>query len=587
MIEGDTLANVLYIDLTNREFYTKTKSDLFDRYLGGSGAAIQLLLEECKPNCDPLSADNVIVFAVGPLTGLFPLASKTVAMFKSPLTNNLGETHAGGRSAIAIRSAGLGAIVIKGVSETPIYLSVQNGKVHFKDASALWGMESTYTVGRVLRQGERGSGMRTIMRIGKAGEKLIKYASLTTETYRHFGRLGLGAVFGSKKLKALVITGQNSIPVKDSKEYKKLYDQIYENATKSEVMKKYHDLGTAVNVIRLNEIKALPTYNLQVSNFDSVENISGELLATEYLGRRIACAHCPVACIHIASLRVPYEDEKYFYKTTMIPYDYELIYALGSMLGIGDPKGMLKIIEKVEAYGIDAMSTGVCMAYATELFAKENITENETLGLKPKWGNWNTYVEFLKNLVARKNDFYNALANGVEHASSIYGGKEFALAFGSLEMPGYNTGPACYVGYLIGARHSHLDNAGYDVDQKYKDLPPRELVEKLIIEEQWRQILSSLVVCFFSRGLYKPEIVRNCLACSGFDLDDNGLLDIGKNILSEKFRYKFQEGFSFDKLRLPERLFKTHTLAGNIDQKYIQGCLEEAGKYYKSNIRKI
>ena len=583
MIESDTLANVLYIDLTKREFYLKVRKDIFEKYLGGSGVAIQLLLEECKPNCDPLSADNSIVFAIGPLTGLFPLASKTVAMFKSPLTNNLGETHAGGRSAIAIRSAGLGAIVIKGVSETPIYLSVENDKVHFKDASALWGMESIYTVGRVLRQSERGSGMRTIMRIGKAGEKLVKYASLTTETYRHFGRLGLGAVFGSKKLKALIITGQNSIPVRDSKGYKELYNQIYDNATKSEVMQKYHDLGTAVNVIRLNEIKALPTYNLQVSSFDSVENISGEFLATEYLGRRIACAHCPVACIHIAALRVPYEDEKYFYKTTMIPYDYELIYALGSMLGIGDPKGMLKIIEKVEAYGIDALSTGVCMAYATELFAKEKISEKETLGLKPKWGNWNTYVEFLKNLVARKNDFYDAIANGVEYASTVFGGEEFALAFGGLEMPGYNTGPAGYVGYLIGARHSHLDNAGYDVDQKHKGLPANELVEKLTSEEQWRQMLSSLVVCFFSRGLYKPEIVQKCLSCSGFDLNENDLLTIGKKILMEKFKFKFREGFSFDRLRLPDRIFKISTLAGNIDKDYILKCLDEAGKYYNSN----
>jgi aldehyde:ferredoxin oxidoreductase len=587
MIENDTLANVLYIDLSKREFYVKTRTDIFEKYLGGSGVAIQLLMEELKPNCDPLSPDNPIIFAVGPLTGLYPLASKVVAMFKSPLTNNLGESHAGGRTAIALRSAGLGAIVIKGKSESPIYLSVQNGKAQFKDASALWGMESIYTVGRVLRQSERGSGMRTIMRIGKAGEKLIKYASVTTETYRHFGRLGLGAVFGSKKLKAILITGQNSIPVKNSKKYKSLYDQIYDEATKSKVMQKYHDLGTAVNVNKLNALKGLPTYNLQLSSFDSAENISGEFLASEYLGRRIACAHCPVACIHIASLRVPYENEKYFYKTTMIPYDYELIYALGSMLGVGNSKGLLKIIEIVEAYGIDAMSTGVCMAYATELFAKEKISVKETLGLKPKWGNWSTYVEFLKNLVGRKNKFYNALANGVDHAAGIYGGKYFALAFGGLEMPGYNTGPACFVGYLIGARHSHLDNAGYDVDQKHKGLAPEELVEKLIIEEQWRQVLSSLVVCFFSRGLYKPEIVQKCLASSGFNLDENGLMDIGKNILTEKFKFKFREGFSFDKLRLPGRIFNISTLAGKIDKDYIQKCLKQADKYYKTSIKNM
>lgn len=583
MIKQDSLSNVLYIDLSKREFYTKERSDIFDKYLGGSGAAIKLLQEECKPNCDPFSPDNPIIFAVGPITGLFPLASKVVAMFKSPLTYNLGESHAGGRSAIAIRSAGYGAIVIKGESESPIYISVEDNDVHFKDGSAIWGMRSTYTVGRVLRHSESGSGTRTIMRIGKAGEKLVRYAGLTTETYRHFGRLGLGAVFGSKKLKAIIISGRSSIPVKNSKKYKEIYNHIYDDATKSAVMRKYHDIGTAVNVNRLNEISALPTYNLQHSKFDAVDNISGENLAEEYLGRRIACGHCPVACIHIASLRVPYEDEKYFFKTTMIPYDYELIYALGSMLGIGYPNGLLKIIELVEAYGADAMSTGVCMAYATEMFEKGKISEKETAGLKPKFGNWNTYMEFLKNMIERKNKFYDALANGVEYASKIYGGKEFALAFGGLEMPGYNTGPAGYVGYLIGARHSHLDNAGYDVDQKHKDLSPEALVGKLTAEEEWRQILSSLVVCFFSRGIYKSEIVQDCLACAGFDLDKDAQLAVGKEILNEKFKFKYREGFSFDKLRLPERIFKVDTLLGKVKKDYIKKCLSVADNYYKQN----
>ncbi len=576
----DTLSNVLYIDLSKRDFYIRNRTDLFDKYLGGSGVGIKLLLEDCKPSCDPFSADNPIIFTVGPLTNLFPLASKVVAMFKSPLTGNLGESHAGGRSAIAIRSAGLGAIVIKGVSESPIYLSVEDGRVHFKDASAIWGMRSIYTVGRVLRDVERGSGTRTIMRIGKAGEQLISYAGLTTETYRHFGRLGLGAVFGSKKLKALVITGRRSVPVKDGKIYKELYNQIYDYAINSEVMKKYHDLGTAVNIKRLNDLEALPTYNLQHSKFDGADNISGENLAEEYLGRRIACGHCPVACIHIAALRVPYEDEKFFFKTMMVPYDYELIFALGSMLGIGDPKGLLKLIEIVESYGLDAMSAGVCMAYATELFEKGEITEKETLGLKPKFGNWNTYLDFIKNLVARKGKFYDALANGVDFTAKKFGGEEFALSFGGLEMPGYSTGPAGFIGYLIGARHSHLDNAGYDVDQKFKDLPPEDLVKKLITEEEWRQILSSLVVCFFSRGLYKSEIVRDCLSCAGITLDKPSQLELGKEILKEKFKFKFREGFSFDKLRLPERIFNISTFAGKVEKKYILDCLEVANKYY-------
>ena len=581
MIPKNSLSQVLYVDVSKKDFYRKDRSELFDQYLGGSGVAIRLLMEECEKNADPLSAENSIVFAVGPLTGLFPLASKVVAMFKSPLTGNLGESHAGGRSAIALRSSGLGALVIKGASDTPIYISIENGDIHFKDASALWGMESIYTVGRVLRENESHSGMRTIMRIGKAGEQCVRYASLTTETYRHFGRLGLGAVFGSKKLKAVVISGQNSIPVTDKKTYRNVYDEIYDHATKSELMRKYHDLGTAVNVKVLSEIQGLPVKNLQTTTFDQANNITGEKLASEYLGRRIACAHCPVACIHIAALRVPYENEKYFYKTTMIPYDYELIYALGSMLGIGDPAGMLKLIEGVEAYGVDAMSTGVCLAYATELFQKGFISETDTMGISLKWGDWVSYKKALKNLMARDNEFYDTLANGVEQASRVYGGEEFALSFGGNEMAGYNTGPGAYVGYLIGARHSHLDNAGYGVDQKKNKFSPEQLVETLISEEQWRQILSSLVVCFFARGIYSLELVQKCLACAGMNKSEEEISSLGETILREKFAFKKREGFSFDDLRIPQRIFQVETPQGKISKDYIQKCIALAEKYYR------
>jgi len=195
MLQKDNLINILYIDLSQKKYWIEKRSDLFEKYLGGVGVAIQILKEECSVGIDPLAPENPIILAVGPLTGLFPLASKTVALFKSPHTGNLGESHCGGRSAIALRLTGYGAIVIKGASTSPIYLAIHNGQVYFRDASALWGMTSSYTVGRIIRQNEPATGLRTIMRIGGAGEKLISYAGVTTETYRHFGRLGLGASF--------------------------------------------------------------------------------------------------------------------------------------------------------------------------------------------------------------------------------------------------------------------------------------------------------------------------------------------------------------------------------------------------------
>src|SRR5512143_1328581 len=218
MLDNDPLARVMYIDLSRRSFSVKHRPELFETGMGGSGVGIRLLEEECAAGIDPYAPGNPIILAVGPLTGLYPLASKTVATFKSPHTGNLGESHAGGRSAIAIRMAGYGAVVIRGRSASPVYLVVDGNHVHFRDASALWGLHNAYTVGSVLRERESGAGVRSIMRIGRAGEMGVTYASVITETFRHFGRLGLGAVFGSKKLKGLVIAGERALPVADRRD---------------------------------------------------------------------------------------------------------------------------------------------------------------------------------------------------------------------------------------------------------------------------------------------------------------------------------------------------------------------------------
>lgn len=568
------LQNVLYIDLTKRQFWVENRKDLFERYIGGVGVATQLLLEECPKYVDPLSPENPIIFAVGPLTCVYPLASKTVAMFKSPHTGNLGESHAGGRSAIAIRSAGYGAIVIKGASETPIYLSIHENKVYFRDASILWGVRSTFTVGRIIREVEPGAGVRTIMRIGRAGENLVTYASVITETYRHFGRLGLGAVFGSKKLKAILVSGKHTISVADKKLYRELYDEIYDAAVKSPLMRKYHDLGTPANILPLNELGALPTKNLKQSKFEYAENISGESLAERYLGRRIACSNCPVACIHLAALREPYVDEPYFYKTTWVSYDYEPLFAVGSMLGGSDVAGLFKLLDEIDTEGLDAMSTGVALAWATEAMEKGIITKNETLGLELKWGDYETYREAVKNIVNQPNEFYQALAKGAEYASSIYGGKEFALTFGGNEMPGYHTGPAAYVGFLTGTRHSHLDSAGYSYDQKtfkaQETLTPQKIANYLVKEESWRQILASLVICFFARNIYKPEIVVKALKTMSYELTIEELNRLGKEILRAKYKFKFREGFDPNKLRIPKRILETPTPHGRLTEEQIK-----------------
>ena len=581
MLNDDPLMSVLHIDLTKKHFWVEKRQDLFEKYLGGAGVATQLLHEECPEGVEPLSAENPIIFAIGPLTALFPFASKTVAMFKSPHTGNLGESHCGGRSAVAIRLAGYGAIVIKGASDVPLYLAIHNNRVYFRDASSLWGMRSCITVGRIIRENEPAAGWRTIMRIGQAGEKLVSYSCVTTETYRHFGRLGLGAVFGSKKLKAVVVSGKRSLPVTNRGDYGKVYDEIYQAAIASPVMKKYRDLGTAGNVLLLNELGGLPTRNLRQARFEGAAEISGETFAEKYLGRRLACSHCPVGCIHIAALREPYEDQPYFYKTSMISYDYEPIYALGSMLGVAEADGVLKLMDRVEAWGLDAISTGVVLAWATEAQERGIISEKETMGIQLRWGDYTTYKEALRLIIEQPNDFYKTLARGVEQAASIYGGEDFALAFGRNEMAGYHTGHGAYLTHLTGARHSHLDSAGYGMVEK--QLTPEQVAQSLITEECWRQILSSLVVCFFARGIYKPDIVLRALRLAGFALTPEELTHTGEEIYQEKYRFKTREGFSLDNLRLPQRIFETPSPIGKLDEEFITKAVSQV----KKNSRKM
>ncbi|MEM0296590.1 MAG: aldehyde ferredoxin oxidoreductase family protein [Zestosphaera sp.] len=581
----EALGRVLYIDLRRKTYWVRSRPELFLKFLGGVGVATQLLKEELSPDADPLSPDNVVVLAIGVLTGVYPTASKVVAMFRSPLTGNLGESHAGGRAPVAMRMAGFGAIVIKGASETPIYLSIHDGVVEFKDASALWGVRSSLTIGKVLREREPWPGMRSIMRIGRAGERMVRYASVILETYRHFGRLGLGAVWGSKKLKAVVVGGKRTIPVADVSTYRRFYKELFDEITKSSVMQKYHDLGTPVNVLPLNKIGGLPTRNLTSNSFEGAEEISGEAFAEYSLARRVACAHCPVACIHIAVIRERYPHEKYFYTTRYIGYDYEPIYALGSMLGIKDREGLLRLIEEVDVVGLDAMSTGVALAWTTEAFKKGMLSESDTL-LKPEWGDWRTYINMVKHIVNQPNDFYRILASGVEKASKVYGGSEFALTYGGNEMPGYHTGPGAHIGFLIGLRHSHLDNAGYSTDQKYigKEYPsPQSLIEELVEEEVWRQILSSLVVCFFSRGVYKPAAVSKALEPLGIRLSEEELRKLGMEIYREKLKLKIRLGYRLEELKPPKRVFETPSPFGIIGEEYFN----EALQHYREKVLQL
>ena len=299
---------------------------------GGSGLAAMLFNAHGhadRPWDDP---QQPLIFAVGPLTGYFPLMSKTVCAFKSPYHDQYAESHAGGRSALTLRFADLDALVIIGKAAKPSCLCLGSHHLEVREVPYLWGMDVAVT-GKYLRRMFAGSGHRSILRIGPAGERGLPMACINVDTYRHFGRLGGGGAMGIKNLKGIVIQGDAAFLLPENRKYPELFQEVHCRVTRTDMMSKYHNFGTAINVALLNELKALPCRNLQQTHEPDISGITGERFAEETLLRNGACSGCPVGCIHIGFVREKYAAEnQYLYR--QVSYDHEPIFAAGSMLGV-------------------------------------------------------------------------------------------------------------------------------------------------------------------------------------------------------------------------------------------------------------
>jgi aldehyde:ferredoxin oxidoreductase len=416
------------------------------------------------------------------------------------------------------------------------------------------------------REHDKGAfvGKRSIIRIGPAGENSVSFACVNVDTYRHFGRMGLGACMGSKNLKAISIHGDRSIPILNQKEYFKVYKEIYKKCTTTDSMAKYHDVGTPINVLPLNKSGALPTFNMRTAAFEHAENISGEKFAEKNLVRKMSCTGCPVGCIHIGMYRREF-DTGYEYEAISVSYDYELIYALGTFLGIKTTDEILAIIEEVEEYGLDAMSAGVCLGWATEALEKGYVTKDDTI-TDLKFGDSAGYIKAVGYLSKGANEFYRDLGKGSRYASTKYGGEDFAMHVAGNEMAGYHTGYGALVGAAVGARHSHLCNGGYGIDQSIKEFDEDVFVDKIFTEECERCMTNSLIMCLFARRIYDRQTILDALNSIGWNLTNDDLTAIGKRIYQTKLQIKNALGFQQKNVKLPKRFFETPSMNGKLDE---------------------
>lgn len=574
---------MLDIDLTSGKSEKKDVTALFNRYIGGTGVATALL-DEFNPATDAYDPSAPVIFAIGPFSSIFPVATKTVAMFKSPLTGNMGESHAGGRLALAMFGAGFHVIRIRGRAEFPCTLEIEGDNVRVNSASSLRGM-SALAVERVLRDHYKSDYKRSIVRIGPAGERLSPIAAATVDSSRHFGRLGLGGVLGSKNLKAIVISGGHYWKIDEAGPFNVYYTKLYQAVVASDQMKKYHDLGTPINVVPLSKINGLPTRNFSQGYFEGAAGISGETFAERHLSQQTACAHCQCGCIHMATLRESFNEAEHMYKTFKVSYDHELIFAWGSNLSISDSEDVLRLLYYVEKQGWDAISMGVIIAWAIEAFQHGLINTTHTDGLVLNFGDAATYKKMLERISHRHNEFYADLERGSIFCGEKYGGKDFAIAFGKNEAPGYMTGLHAFLGYGTGVRHSHLDSAGYSIDQKKinSTKTSTDWTRDLYKESVWRMALNSLVICLFARNIYTPAVVSEGLRLLGFEqFDEAAVSHASRLIHAQKIRQKMNFGFKFSDLYLPARLEKAVTTTGQVtcaefdeQVKIYQGLAEE------------
>jgi len=544
--------------------------------IGGSGLAA-LLFETygdvVRPWNDP---DQPFVLAVGPLTGLFPLMSKTVSAFKSPYHNQYTESHAGGRSALALRFSGYDALVLKGRAATLSCLNIGRSHLELKEAGFMAGMNAL-TAGKVMRRMFKGSsGHRSMLRIGQSGEIGSAMACINVDTYRHFGRLGGGAVLGNKNIKGIVIQGDSTYPLPEGKDYPLLFKKVHEMVTATDMLRKYHNLGTPANLESLNELQSLPWRNLQQTADPEITGITGERFADDTLLRNGACSGCPVGCIHIGYVRERFEEKDNRYLYRQVAYDYEPIFAVGSMLGVTKTFDVLRILDILEKVCLDAMSAGVALAWATEAVDRGLLSRQETL-VPLTFGDATSYMAAAMHLGTGANEFYRLLGQGTLIAADRYGGADFACVLGQ-EMAGYATGEVFFAAQALGFRHSHLDTGGYSYDQGHKEKDVDAAVSFLLADEPDRCLLTSMVSCLFARSVYSKEMLAECLAVTGYPELASNLGVLGEKIQRHRWQLRCATGFKPEEIILPKRFYKVSTWKGPIDAVYLDALKSEYGR---------
>ncbi len=537
------------IDLTDSEI-EQIESDphILQSFIGGRGLGVKLYYDAADPHIDPLSPENILIFATGPLTGTSaPMSGRHVMVSKSPLTGTIFDSSSGGFFGKELKFAGIDAIILKGAAEKPVYISIENDEIEIQPADKLWGENVRACTDKLSSRGR-------VACIGRAGERLVPLANVMNDYIHACGRGGLGAVMGSKKLKAVVVKGSREPDIANEKEFGKARNEalrlIKAGPAASKGLSTY---GTSALVNLMNYTKILPTKNFQKTEFDSADKISGEFIKEHYDIKAHACYNCIIACKHLIKSGVLAGHE--------IP-EYETLWSYGPDSNNANIEVIIKVNRLCNDYGIDTISSGSTIAAYAEITG-EDIKDLSELVKK----------------VGEKEGIGKELGRGSKYLTDAHK-KDVAMHAKGLELPGYD--PRGVLGMALAYATSNRGGChlrAYMVAPEVLGKP--EKIDRLTFSGKAGLVqafqnatasVDSLVLCKFASFSMSEEELANLLsAATGVDYSTGEFLKCGERIWNLERLFNIKAGFSRKDDCLPERFFES----GGINRADFEKTLDE------------
>lgn len=560
--------SILRVNLSNGSITVENPDELFYRkYLGGAGFVGYYLLKELEPGIDPLGEQNKLIFAAGPITGA-PIggSGRHCVGAKSPRSGALAKAEVGGFWGAELKRAGFDAIIFEGRAQTPVYLWIRDREVEIKDARHLWGKKTKECQEAI--QAELGDNLIRVAQIGPAGEKMVSFACVVNDLHDAAARTGMGAVMGSKNLKAIAVRGHTPVSVADPDALKIIAKWLAGNYKQES--RNLHEYGTGADMAGGVNTGNLPIRNFRDGDFDDAGKISAEVLKER--GFRVkmeSCWACPIACKKVVEIKEPYNVDPAYGGP-----EYESLGSLGSTCGVSDLEAICKANELCNAYSMDTISTGVTIAFAMECFENGLLTLKDTDGIELTFGNAEALVK-VTEMIGERKGIGDLLAEGSARAAQKIGrgAEKFAMQVKGVEVPmhepRYQRGMGIiYAVNAYGADHTVGFYEFGPAGERYRpfgvlEVPSREdigPVKVFLVKNVhlWRYFTDSLLLCSFTPYSYLQG-VDIMAAVTGWNTSLTEAVRMGERAVNMARVFNLREGFTAADDTLPKRYFQPRT----------------------------